>query len=138
MVAFLYYTQELGWTPNETFYFYVVVVTTVGYGDNQPIEGDGPLLFTTAFVLLAAALVFSTIALVLDTFSNWREAAVKKAQNEKVAYLLHPSTTPRMSLFPTLFAPAFFRQAFAKNRNALNIHHVLDSDSASKFLDCTA
>ena len=54
IVGAVYYTQAQGWTLAFSLYFAVVVVTTIGYGDqNPPIESDGAQLFTTVYILFA-------------------------------------------------------------------------------------
>eukprot|EP00040_Diaphanoeca_grandis_P036066 m.228646 g.228646 ORF g.228646 m.228646 type:complete len:776 (-) comp33543_c1_seq1:158-2485(-) len=65
LLGMLFYTQYMGWSASYTFYFIIVVITTVGYGDHDAIEGTGPLLFTTFFVFFGVSLVVASLSLII-------------------------------------------------------------------------
>jgi fatty acid desaturase len=67
-------------------------MTTVGYGDHNPINSDVARLFTSVFALLGVAFVFGSLSIVLDVVrensrklaSNAAKLAVAKAFDSKV------------------------------------------------------
>lgn len=108
IVGLVFYTQVMGWRFASAMYFIVVVVTTIGYGDNDeiycpkwnatglstveasalyfgdngeppPCSGEGPMLFTAFFVLVGVGLIFSAMSVVLETYAE----NSRKAENEK-------------------------------------------------------
>lgn len=66
-------------------YFCIVVVTTIGYGDNDPIETDGGKLFTALFALLGVSVVFGSLSIVLDVIQEKSKAVAAQAAKAAVA-----------------------------------------------------
>jgi hypothetical protein len=66
-------------------YFCIVVVTTIGYGDNNPIETDGGKLFTAAFALLGVSVVFGSLSIVLDVIQEKSKQLAAQAAKSAVA-----------------------------------------------------
>jgi len=63
--AVFYHSVE-GWRWLDAFYFTVITLTTVGYGDLTP-QTDAGKLFTMFYVLVGLGILGSFIALVTDT-----------------------------------------------------------------------
>ncbi len=61
------------WTWIQSFYFTVVTLTTVGYGDLHPTS-DGSRLFTALFVLAGVAITVSALGVIGTTYLSKREA----------------------------------------------------------------
>ena len=60
--AFLYHVVE-GWSILDSFYFVIVTVTTIGYGDIHPITSVGKI-FTMFFSFFGVAVAFYFLTLV--------------------------------------------------------------------------
>mmetsp|Transcript_31104 Transcript_31104/g.81504 ORF Transcript_31104/g.81504 Transcript_31104/m.81504 type:complete len:526 (+) Transcript_31104:129-1706(+) len=81
----IFYTQYEEWTFVDALYFCMVVVTTVGYGDNAPIETDGGKLFTALFALLGVSMVFGGLSIVLAVIQEKSKAVAGQAAKAAVA-----------------------------------------------------
>jgi hypothetical protein len=72
------------WTWIQSFYFTVVSLTTVGYGDLHPTT-DATRLFTAIFILLGVTVVVSSISFVgsgyLQKRADFREARLGSKKN---------------------------------------------------------
>lgn len=58
-----FYTQTEHWSLVDSFYFCVMTLTTVGYGDLTP-QSSSAKLFTTLYVLVGIGILFSFISLI--------------------------------------------------------------------------
>lgn len=73
LCGMIFYSQYEGWTWQFSLYFCVVVATTVGFGDQDPIDTVGGRLFTCCFVFFGVALVLGLgTYLVLQVSSSLR------------------------------------------------------------------
>lgn len=70
-----------GWTWLDAFYFTVITLTTVGYGDLSPQQSVGKL-FTVVYLLLGLGLIASFIA-VIARHNNPAEAPDKTTNNHE-------------------------------------------------------
>lgn len=59
------------WKWIESFYFSVVTLTTVGYGDIHPSR-DSTRLFTAIFILFGVAIAVSALTLLSDSYIDRR------------------------------------------------------------------
>eukprot|EP01104_Vermistella_antarctica_P019156 TRINITY_DN7376_c0_g1_i1.p1 TRINITY_DN7376_c0_g1~~TRINITY_DN7376_c0_g1_i1.p1 ORF type:complete len:363 (+),score=103.42 TRINITY_DN7376_c0_g1_i1:68-1156(+) len=81
---FFYYDQK-DWTWVEAFYFSVVTVTTVGYGDYVPV-GDMSRLVCTVYILTGTFAVVAALGAIADLYMDYEQ---QKACNR----LLHKKLT---------------------------------------------
>ena len=65
-----------GWTWVQCFYFSVITLTTVGYGDLYPTS-DASRLFTAFYVLLGVSATLASIGII---GTNYIEKKVKKSE----------------------------------------------------------
>lgn len=56
IIGTLFYTLVEGWTIVDAFYFSVITLTTVGYGDFSPVTTAGKL-FTTIYILVGISII---------------------------------------------------------------------------------
>jgi len=72
----------------EALYFCMVVLTTVGYGDNPTIyKSDVAMLFTSFFVIFGVAVIFTAAAIIIEYLGKKQEELKKKAQAKALALL---------------------------------------------------
>lgn len=64
-----------GWTWIQSFYFSVVTMTTVGYGDFVP-STEISRLFTSFFILTGAAVAFASLGIVGMKYLELRERRI--------------------------------------------------------------
>ncbi len=72
-----HYLEKWSWISS--FYFSVVTLTTVGYGDLTPSR-DGTRLFTAIFIILGTTIVLSAIAIVGTRYLELMGVQVEKRQ----------------------------------------------------------
>ena len=70
----IYHNLE-DWTWDECFYFSVVTLTTVGYGDLHPTT-DTSRMFTVAFLLTGVAVVLAALGVIGEGILSRREQQV--------------------------------------------------------------
>ncbi len=82
--AWFYHAHE-GWSWLDAFYFSVITLTTVGYGDFSP-QTSGGKIFTMAYVLIGLGIISSFIVLLAEQQSTDRpkfmEKLAKRRQND--------------------------------------------------------
>mmetsp|Transcript_4280 Transcript_4280/g.8536 ORF Transcript_4280/g.8536 Transcript_4280/m.8536 type:complete len:313 (-) Transcript_4280:102-1040(-) len=71
VVAICFFGVQEGWTPTDSFYFAVMVLTTIGYGDMAPATSLGKFV-TCLFALSAVALIMSTVEELISLASDHR------------------------------------------------------------------
>ena len=74
-----------GWSYVDAFYFSVVTVTTVGYGDLSPTS-DFSKLITSGLILLSIPILFFVIGVAADSiFTNFkRESDREERRKERI------------------------------------------------------
>lgn len=65
------------WSFIKSFYFSVITLTTVGYGDLYPTT-DASRLFTALYILLGVAVVLASLAIIGSRYLEIRENTFKK------------------------------------------------------------
>jgi len=71
-----------GWTWIQSFYFSVVTLTTVGYGDIHPTT-DATRLFTAIFILAGVGLVLASLTVIgASLLARREERIVRKRRIE--------------------------------------------------------
>jgi voltage-gated potassium channel len=60
-----------GWTWVDSFYFSVITLTTIGYGDLHPITDFGKL-FTVVYIVVGLGLILGFINAVYDHYKDQR------------------------------------------------------------------
>lgn len=71
LIGTLSYHWLESWTWIECFYFSVVTLTTVGYGDIHPTN-DTTRLFTAIFILFGVAIAISALGMLSDSYIKRR------------------------------------------------------------------
>jgi len=72
----------------EALYFCVVILTTVGYGDQPNIyKSNVAMLFTSFFVIFGVAAIFTALTVVYNEIIEKRDELKKKAQAKALALL---------------------------------------------------
>jgi len=81
-----FHALEKDWTWIQSFYFTIVTLTTVGYGDLHP-STDSSRLFTAIFILLGVTIVVSSISFVgsgyLQRRTEHRETKLAKKHGKR-------------------------------------------------------
>lgn len=62
----IFYRAVEGWRWLDAFYFTVITLTTVGYGDLAP-QSDAAKLFTMFYILVGLGIIGSFVALIADS-----------------------------------------------------------------------
>lgn len=66
------------WTWIQSFYFSVVTVTTVGYGDIVP-SSDLTRLFTSIYILAGVAIVIASLGIIGSSWMKHKERQITNA-----------------------------------------------------------
>jgi hypothetical protein len=74
MIGWASFSPIFGWTFIDSFYFAMVTVTTVGYGDLTPEDDDGQQIFIACYAFLGVAF----LAAILSELSTRLVRYVKK------------------------------------------------------------
>ena len=64
-VVFYHYVEHLSWL--DAYYFSIITLTTVGYGDISP-ETPAGKIFTTIYIMVGVGIITAFIT----TFAQWR------------------------------------------------------------------
>lgn len=80
----LFYTRVEGWSVLDSFYFVIITMTTVGYGDLSPVTAAGKLV-TVFFILVGIGLFLAFVSRIasLATASAAQARKAKKAKKKK-------------------------------------------------------
>jgi uncharacterized membrane protein YccC len=70
------------WTWIQSFYFSVVTLATVGYGDLHPTT-DGARLFTAFYILLGVAMAVSALAVIGSSYLTRRDERTARRMHRK-------------------------------------------------------
>jgi len=70
------------WTWIQSFYFSVVTLATVGYGDLHPTT-DGSRLFTAFYILLGVAIAVSALAVIGSSYLTRRDERTARRTHRK-------------------------------------------------------
>jgi voltage-gated potassium channel Kch len=81
--TFFYHGVE-GWSWLDSFYFSVITLTTIGYGDLSP-STPGSKIFTIFFIFIGLGVFSAFIILVADRYMKIAEAKKKLLQEKKDA-----------------------------------------------------
>lgn len=71
-----------GWTWIQSFYFSVITLSTVGYGDLHPTN-DVSRLFTAFYILLGVAIALSALAVIGKNYLEKREKKILERREQK-------------------------------------------------------
>ncbi len=70
------------WTWIQSFYFSVVTLCTVGYGDLHPTT-DGSRLFTAFYILLGVAIAVSALAVIGSSYLTKRDERTARRMHRR-------------------------------------------------------
>lgn len=70
-----------GWTWLDSFYFSVITLTTIGYGDFSP-QTDGGKIFTLFYILIGIGIILSFVNTVFEHYNEQRSNS--KAKKKKL------------------------------------------------------
>ena len=79
MGTFVYHHLE-GWSYFDSFYFSMITLSTIGYGDFSP-QSTGGKLFTIFYIILGIGMIFTFINTVYRHFEKEREEEERKKYN---------------------------------------------------------
>jgi hypothetical protein len=71
-----------GWTWIQSFYFSVITLSTVGYGDLHPTT-DVSRLFTAFYILVGVAIALSALAVIGKNYLEKREKKILERKEQK-------------------------------------------------------
>lgn len=71
-----------GWTWIDSFYFTVVLMTTVGMGDFHPTT-EGTRLFTAIFLLLGVGAVVASLGVIGSRYLEQRSFVIEKRRSHR-------------------------------------------------------
>ena len=80
----VFYTHYEGWTVNESLFFMIFTLTTVGYGSPAPSD-DFSRLFTILFIILCIGVIFSGISDLIHNHITWLQNLCCKSSSVQVA-----------------------------------------------------
>jgi len=87
-LGMLFYSSMEGWNYIDSFYFTIMTLTTVGYGDFSPTT-DASKLFTAVYVLFGVYLMFYTLMFFTRYYVERRRPNIKKAVTQTLARMVH-------------------------------------------------
>jgi voltage-gated potassium channel len=76
------YRHLEGWTWIQSFYFCVITIATVGYGDLYPTT-DASRLFTAFYILIGAAIALSSLSIIGMNYLRRREEKLVERRRRK-------------------------------------------------------
>eukprot|EP01119_Soliformovum_irregulare_P005004 TRINITY_DN162_c0_g1_i1.p1 TRINITY_DN162_c0_g1~~TRINITY_DN162_c0_g1_i1.p1 ORF type:complete len:308 (+),score=63.96 TRINITY_DN162_c0_g1_i1:953-1876(+) len=87
-LGMLFYTQVEGWTAVDSFYFTIITLTTVGYGDLHPTK-PWSKVFTMFFIIMGISMAGYALGMV-GTWFLTRQQKREKLRNPGVGYDVRP------------------------------------------------
>lgn len=88
-----FYHQVEGWSWLDAFYFSVITLTTVGYGDFSPQTAVGKL-FTIVYIILGLGLLSSFILLLADFQPRESSGLLSRLTNRRKRPLTNQTISP--------------------------------------------
>jgi voltage-gated potassium channel Kch len=71
-----------GWSWLDSFYFSVITLTTIGYGDFSPQTSAGKI-FTLFYILIGIGIILSFVSTVFEHYKEQRSNSKTKAKKTK-------------------------------------------------------
>lgn len=78
----LFYTRVEGWSVLDSFYFVIITMTTVGYGDFSPVTAAGKLA-TVVFILVGIGLFMAFLSRIASLATASAAQSRKKKKKKK-------------------------------------------------------
>lgn len=82
LLGVLFYTRVEGWSVLDSFYFVIITMTTVGYGDFSPVTVAGKLV-TVFFILAGIGLFLAFLSRIAALATESAAQARKKSKKKK-------------------------------------------------------
>ncbi|GMH97495.1 hypothetical protein TrVE_jg7225 [Triparma verrucosa] len=82
LLGVLIVTVSEGWDIVDSFYFVIVTLTTVGYGDQDSWSNDGVTLFIGCYALFGMVLMSSALGIIAAHIIEGQEIALREAQRK--------------------------------------------------------
>ena len=85
LVGTIFYTKVEGWSPLDSFYFTVVTLATVGYGDFAPTTPESKI-FTVVYIFLGMSFFITFISLLAkqrQALYQQRHPGAQEAKDEQ-------------------------------------------------------
>jgi voltage-gated potassium channel len=82
IIGTVMYRHLEGWTWIQSFYFCVVTIATVGYGDLYPTT-EASRLFTAFYILIGAAIALFSLSIIGMNYLRRREEKVMERRRRK-------------------------------------------------------
>ena len=92
LLGVLFYTRVEGWSVLDSFYFVIITMTTVGYGDFSPVTVAGKLV--TVFFILAGIGLFLAFLSRIAALATESAAQARKKSKKKKKKKNRPRTQP--------------------------------------------
>lgn len=93
LLGVLFYTRVEGWSVLDSFYFVIITMTTVGYGDFSPVTAAGKLV-TVFFILAGIGLFLAFLSRIAALATESAAQARKKSKKKKKKKKNRPRTQP--------------------------------------------
>lgn len=77
LIGTVFYHLEEGWSWLDSFYFTVITLSTVGYGDLSPTTGFSKI-FTIVYIFLGISIFVSFVSMLAKERGEIRQARIEK------------------------------------------------------------
>jgi hypothetical protein len=84
VIGWIFFNHFYGWTFVDCFYFAMVTITTVGYGDLTPADDPAHQMFTGAYAFLGVAIIAGTLSDLSASLVHMVRKVARKAKNEAI------------------------------------------------------